>query len=175
VACRGRLRLIGGLCAALDYRCREKDLRINRQVQNDLQFITDSRKLSAIIANLLTNAIEYSPPGSAVGIMAEAREERLQIVVADAGPGIAAEDQERVFDRFCQLDSGSTKEHPGHGIGLSVSRALAQLLGGTLALESTPGQGCILTLALPAPAIRGETLEDAPDSNLFLFGTPENF
>ena len=167
--------VLKNLCERIEYRCREKGVTINLQVAGDLQFVSDQQKLALIVGNLLANAVDFSPVKSAVGLFAEVSGAALQIVVADAGPGIAAEDQGRVFDRFCQLDTGTTKQHRGHGLGLSVARSLAQLLGGSLTLESTPGEGCLLTLILPAPAVGAEVNDHATAGNLFMFDEPEIF
>ncbi|AMV71746.1 hypothetical protein JCM30471_01920 [Desulfuromonas carbonis] len=167
--------VLKSLCDRIEFRCREKGVAINLQVADDLQFVSDQQKLSLIVGNLLANAVDFSPPNSAVGLFAEVSGEALQVVVADAGPGIAPEDQDRVFDRFCQLDTGTTKQHRGHGLGLSIARSLAQVLSGSLTLESTPGEGCLLTLVLPAPAVGAEVTDHATAGNLFMFDEPEIF
>ncbi len=166
--------VVDSLCAALALRCDDKGSFILRHLPESLIFVSDAQKLAAIVGNLLANAVEFSPPGTGVEVLAACEETALKIVVGDSGPGIAPEDQGRAFDRFCQLETGTTKSHRGHGLGLSVSRALTELLGGTLTLESSPGQGCRLTLTLPAPVI--DAVADlATDANVFLFDAPESF
>ena len=167
--------LFDHLCSRFDYRCRERGVTFNRQLSGTPQFVSDQQKLALIVANLLANAVEFSPAGAAVGLFAEVVGAQLEVVVADAGPGIAPEDQERVFDRFCQLERGSTKRHRGHGLGLSIARSLAQLLGGRLTLESTVGEGSLLTLTLPAPTTAAAVTDLGTDGNLFLFDEPESF
>lgn len=163
------------ICAAMDHRCRERQITINRSLGENLLFVTDARKLALVIANLLANAIAFSPEGAAVGLMAELSDNRLQVDVADAGPGIPEQELERVFDRFYQVEQGTTKAHRGHGLGLSVARALAELLGGVLTLETTPGQGCLVSLSLPAPLVKAGDIDLATDGNLFLFDEEESF
>jgi signal transduction histidine kinase len=167
--------VLGSLCDRIDYRCREKRITILRQLEGDLQFISDQQKLALIVGNLLANAVEFSPPGATVNLLAEVDGEDLRILVIDAGPGLDTAHQERVFDRFCQLDRGTTKGHRGHGLGLSIARSLAQLLGGSLTLESARGEGCLLTLTLPAPAVGNMPAERGTAGNLFLFDEPETF
>jgi signal transduction histidine kinase len=167
--------VLESLCDRIDYRCREKKVAILRQLEGDLQVVCDQQKLALIVGNLLANAVEFSPSGADVNLLADVDEDELRILVIDVGPGIDPEHRERVFDRFCQLDQGTAKRHRGHGLGLSIARSLAQLLGGSLILESAPGDGCLLTLTLPAPAIGTVAVDTGTAGNLFLFDEPETF
>ncbi len=74
---------------------------------------------------------------------------RLRIAVTDTGPGIAEEDQAKIFDKFTQLDRGVTKAHGGTGLGLTIARDLTQMLGGTLEVDSSPGSGATFSILLP--------------------------
>lgn len=138
-----------------------------------LPFVTDPRMLQLMLRNLLANAIEFSPEGGVVDIDVLGEEGGVRIAVRDAGAGIAPADQEAVFDRFRQLDAGSTKSHRGHGLGLSITRSLAELLGGRVQLESAPGAGSTFTLVLPELAAAVQSL--APEGNFVLFGQTEWF
>jgi signal transduction histidine kinase len=75
------------------------------------------------------------------------------VSVADTGPGIAEADQDRIFEKFYQADASLTRETSGTGLGLAISKELAGLLGGRLAVQSTPGHGAVFTLALPVDPI----------------------
>ena len=79
----------------------------------------------------------------------------------DHGPGIPAADRERVFERFVQLDQSSTRRQGGTGLGLHLSRQLAELIGATLNISETPGGGCTFTLDVPGP-------DDAPAAPEFV-------
>lgn len=134
---------------------RNIDLKIKAQ-PNLPPAETDAGKLQQIVFNLLSNAIKFSPDGGVVTLSAELAEPthgqgvaRLRLSVADQGPGIAPEDQQRVFEKFSQLDASETREHGGTGLGLTISRELAQLLGGEIELDSMPGQGATFTLIIP--------------------------
>jgi signal transduction histidine kinase len=150
-----------------------KRISLRRGGLEILPLVTDPRMLLLMLRNLLANAIEFSPEGGVVTIEMQKGEGELRIAVRDAGSGIEAADQEAVFDRFRQLDAGSTKSHRGHGLGLSITRALAELLGGHVLLESAAGVGSTFTLVLPEVAAAVETL--APAGNFVLFGQTEWF
>lgn len=135
-----------------------------------LSFATDAEKLQAIVSNLLANAVEFSQPEGIVGLSLKIDLYGWLVVeVRDHGPGIAEEDQKRIFDRFVQVETGATRSHPGQGLGLSIARALTDLLQGTITVNSTPGDGATFTLALPPIEIADDEGMSADYGNLFLF------
>ncbi len=125
-------------------------------LNDDRSFRTDAAKLRCIVSNLLSNAIEYGA-GSPVEIKAGKTWANLNISVKDRGPGIDAADQGAIFERFKQLDGGSTKAHGGHGLGLSVVRALLDVLGGSITLTGGKGEGAEFKISVPE-GIRRETI-----------------
>lgn len=159
--------VIAGSVNKLCRRTAEKQVQISTARATGGSFPTDAQKLELIVVNLLANAVEFNVPGGRVDISASVDDRGLEIAIADTGPGIAAADREAIFDRFRQLDTGTTKEHRGHGLGLSICWALAELLGGTIDVDSRPGAGSRFVLVLPRPA--AEVGVRAPDANLFLF------
>lgn len=165
--------LVADLLAQLEHWHAGKNLSIRADVAAPLWFSTDAAKLHRMVLNLLANAVEFSPPGGEVTVTAVSADGMLRLSVRDQGPGIDAALHEAVFDRFRQLDAGSTKNHRGHGLGLSVIRALADLLGGSVVLEDAPGGGCRFTLTLPEAKV--ETDAAAEQGNVFLFGGAELF
>ena len=98
-----------------------------------------------ILVNLLGNAVRHSPERGTIAVIAERRGEQIAVTVADEGPGIAAADQERIFERYERV--GDTPG--GIGLGLAISRRLARSMGGDIELQSAPGQGARFTLVLP--------------------------
>ena len=109
---------------------------------------TDPDKLRQVLINLAGNAVKFTERGS-VFLGATACEGEMRFHVRDTGMGIAQEDHSRLFHPFTQLDTGLTRRHGGTGLGLYISRRLAEMLGGRIELESVPGNGSTFTLVLP--------------------------
>jgi heavy metal sensor kinase len=110
----------------------------------------DEDHLRRLLFNLLDNAIKYTPAGGRVTVRTECLNGRASLRVSDTGVGISPEHLPRVFDRFYRVDPARGRETGGLGLGLAISRAIAESHGGTLEIESTLGQGTRLTLTLPS-------------------------
>jgi PAS domain S-box-containing protein len=115
----------------------------------DGQVMTDRGKFLQIVLNLLSNAIKFTKEGSVELRVDCSGDGSLAVVVTDTGPGIDPDALDRVFQRFEQIPVGGEAKPAGSGLGLSISRKLAGILGGTLSVESTPGVGSAFTLRLP--------------------------
>ncbi|HEX7664004.1 MAG TPA: ATP-binding protein, partial [Polyangiaceae bacterium] len=121
---------------------------------------TDVAKLGQILRNLLSNALKFTERGH-VRVTAELQDgDRIAFRVEDTGIGLAPEDRERVFDEFTQIDSALQRKVQGTGLGLSLSRKFAELLGGSLTVESELGQGSVFTLSIPAKHVEVELVDD---------------
>lgn len=132
-------------------------------------FPTDAEKLQVIFSNLLANAIEFSGAETPVDVTIELLQEgRLSLHVKDHGIGIEEADQKKIFDRFVQLDSGATRLHKGHGIGLSVVKSLVELMEGEIVVDSRPGLGSSFMLLLPPAEVEGDSMF-ADGGNMFFF------
>jgi signal transduction histidine kinase len=110
---------------------------------------TDESKVSQILLNLLSNAVKFTETGR-VELELTSRQHDVLWVVRDTGVGVAPEEQERIFEPFRQVGPVHTKRGAGTGLGLSVARQLARMLGGELSLESAPGRGTTFFLRLPS-------------------------
>jgi signal transduction histidine kinase len=115
---------------------------------DDVRLYTDGGKVRQILLNLLTNAIKFTDSGEVV-IRSHSEAERVMVSVIDTGIGIAPENLERIFDPFWQVEQRSTRKVGGTGLGLSVSRTLARLVGGDIRAESELGKGSTFILTLP--------------------------
>ncbi|MFO0959935.1 MAG: ATP-binding protein [Isosphaeraceae bacterium] len=114
----------------------------------------DPGKIRQIVYNLLSNAIKFTPEGGRVTLRAYPAGRNVVIEVADTGIGIAAEDRDKIFEKFRQLNAPTvdgvlTREHQGTGLGLSIVRELCRLLGGDIVLDSEPGKGSTFTVQVP--------------------------
>jgi signal transduction histidine kinase len=107
----------------------------------------DERKLRQVVFNLLSNAVKFTPPGGRIDVSAELNDGRVEVAVADTGPGVAEEDQELIFEEFGQARGEGQRE--GTGLGLPLSRKFVELHGGRLWVESAGGEGSTFRFTLP--------------------------
>lgn len=141
--------LIDEIVAIAEPLALDKGLEFRRNVrQPDEAITTDAGKLRQVILNLLTNAVKFTGSGS-VSLEVELNQSQLDITISDTGRGIAADDLERIFEPFQQLEQGATRRVGGMGLGLSICSQLARVLGGELEVESTPGRGSTFRARIP--------------------------
>ena len=114
----------------------------------------DASRMRQLVLNLLTNAVKYTPSGGRVTLWLEQENGRVKLGVSDTGIGIAPGDLPHVFDRFWRADTARTRtsERPGVGLGLAISKWIAEAHGGTIDVQSRPGRGTTFTVTLPANA-----------------------
>ena len=135
-----------------------KNLMIVPSVGSDVPIMqTDPGKLQQVLYNFLSNAIKFSPSGDRIELTAERdAEDSVKVSVTDRGPGIEADKQAVIFEKFRQLDAGVTRSHSGTGLGLAISRELATLLGGSIGVRSAPGEGATFWIRLPVKIEAGQ-------------------
>jgi signal transduction histidine kinase len=132
----------------LGVRAREQGIIVDPpRAGESLPAVAEFRRVLQVLLNLLGNAIRYSPANSQVWIRIETEGERARVIVADQGPGLAADQQARIFEKFERLGRSGDG---GSGLGLYISRRLARAMSGELSVESAPGQGARFILDLPA-------------------------
>ncbi|MDI3213947.1 ATP-binding protein [Arthrobacter sp. AL12] len=119
----------------------------------------DPDRIEQTMTNLLSNAIKFSPGGEEVRLLVRSDAAGLSIQVRDQGRGIPAEDLERIFDRFQQVDGSDAREKGGTGLGLAICRTIAEQHGGRIWAESGPAGGATVTLTLPAADAAGLDLQ----------------
>ncbi|MBX3477849.1 MAG: response regulator [Brevundimonas sp.] len=134
-----------------DGRAAANGVRMTLDLPDDLpeRVRTDPLRFQQILFNLLSNAVKFTSEGTISITAAWRAPGRLEVAVADTGCGIPADRLARVFDGFEQVDAGTTRRFGGTGLGLTISRRLAELMGGDLYAESAPGRGSTFTLGLP--------------------------
>jgi signal transduction histidine kinase len=109
----------------------------------------DRQKLHLVLANLLSNAIKFTPEGGRIQAAVETRGNEVWVSVRDTGIGIPPREQERIFDRFYQVEPSLTRHFEGIGLGLSIAKGMVELHGGRIWVESVEGMGSSFTFALP--------------------------
>ena len=148
--------LVDEVLLELDHMVRPSNLVVKTKMQRTLPAIkSDRQKVKQILLNLLNNALKFTPSGSVT--IAGDFDDRARIVtiaVRDTGVGIPEESQAHVFEDFRQVDASTTRGYGGTGMGLSICRRLAQVLGGSIDLQSRVGEGSTFTLRLPTRAAR---------------------
>jgi len=107
----------------------------------------DERVTNQIIYNLLSNAVKFTPDGGSIEITAAREDGTVRIAVRDTGIGIAPEDQKKIFEEFRQV--GRERSREGTGLGLTLTKRFVELHGGSIAVQSTPGQGSTFSFTLP--------------------------
>ena len=126
------------------------DISITTDAPTGYRVLGDQPLLVTALANLVSNAIAYSPNGSRVSISRRRRGDTIEIAVTDRGFGIAREDQERVFERFFRVDKARSRATGGTGLGLAIVKHVAANHNGSIRLWSQPGTGSTFTLSIPA-------------------------
>ncbi len=158
--------LVGNVGEDFEHAAQEKNITLICEPGSAATLMGNSDALQRMLSNVLDNAIRYTPSGGTVKITGAVHNSNVDIVVEDTGIGIPAESLKHVFDRFYRVDKARTREQGGTGLGLSIARAIAEAHGGTITVESHPGEGSKFTVMLPARLeLRGhETLEQAQTS-----------
>lgn len=166
--------LIDSVVESFKFEAKKKKIKINIifdiKTENDQLFVfkTDPEKVKLILANLISNAINFSFENGAIDIKAWLEEGNLMISVKDNGIGISKENQKLIFDRFKRLDSGISSINRGHGLGLSVNKAIIDMLKGRIEIVSEHGMGACFTTCIPESDSPTEGF--ASDANETFFG-----
>jgi PAS domain S-box-containing protein len=132
------------------------ELILNYHRETPKRWLGDAGRIRQVLMNMVGNAIKFTSEGYVIvsiwnGTGSQGKE-RLHFAIEDAGIGISAEDQKRLFESFTQVDTSSTRQFGGTGLGLAISRKLVGLMGGEISLESAPGKGSCFSFALQLPA-----------------------
>nr|VFK27503.1 MAG: Signal transduction histidine kinase [Candidatus Kentron sp. MB]VFK32066.1 MAG: Signal transduction histidine kinase [Candidatus Kentron sp. MB]VFK75660.1 MAG: Signal transduction histidine kinase [Candidatus Kentron sp. MB] len=173
--------LIAGLVELVEPQIREKRLRIRVEFEEGapVSFVSDNEKVRQILKNFLSNAIKFTHEGCITlrighNTKDDGSERPLRISVLDTGVGIPSEKRQIIFEAFQQADGSTSRRYGGTGLGLTISRELAHLLGGRIHLDSEAGKGSVFSLLLPitwqpseefamrGQAIRGQVIAGSP-------------
>jgi PAS domain S-box-containing protein len=147
--------VVQSVIAATEGLAKSKNIDLRTAVAAKLPTgVGDERRLAQVLLNLVGNALKFTDAG-VVEISARCVDGRFDVRVRDTGPGIAAEDQQLIFEEFRQVDNTSTRRKGGTGLGLTITRRIVEMHGGTLAVESVLGKGATFIVDLPVRATGG--------------------
>jgi signal transduction histidine kinase len=150
--------IVQEICSRMEVLAQAKGLSLVSDIAPDVPTILfgDPMRLQQILANLISNAIKFTSAGSIHVRVYLHDPEHWAIQVIDTGPGILKEAQAYIFEPFRQVDGSMTRQHQGSGLGLSIVKQLANLMGGTVVLESEVGRGSTFTVWLPLQKVEEE-------------------
>ncbi|MDF2949869.1 MAG: hypothetical protein K0R07_1913 [Sedimentibacter sp.] len=124
----------------------EKNINVNKKIQNDVNMMGDMDYLKRIFVNILSNAIKYTNENGSVSISLEKLKEKIRITVRDTGIGIPKEDLKYIFERFYRSDLSRNRQTGGTGIGLTITKALVDAHEGTIKIDSEAGKGTVVII-----------------------------
>ncbi|WP_456385993.1 transporter substrate-binding domain-containing protein [Desulfolithobacter sp.] len=151
--------LIGEVVESLLPLARQKGLSLEVDIDSGIdRIISDKRRVRQVLINLVNNAIKFTDHGK-VRIDCVRRGKWVDVMVTDTGIGIRAEDLEQLFVPFQQLDAGITRQYGGTGLGLSICKRVVEMIGGTVSVQSTYGQGSRFTFTIPLAGEHGHGAE----------------
>ena len=126
-----------------------RSFNVRTSIRPELPLVAiDPIQIDQTLTNILENAVRFSPPGSEIAVSVSTWEREVEVRIADSGPGIPAEDRERVFEPFYKRDAGLGRG--GTGLGLAIARAIVQAHGGRVRIQGTPRGGTAVVVRLPA-------------------------
>jgi signal transduction histidine kinase len=131
-------------------------------IDPEWQVTVDPDRFVQVMSNLLSNAVKYSPQGGLVRVWSEQRGDHARLNVRDQGPGIPEDFRERIFEKFSQADSSTTREKGGTGLGLHIARRLVEHMQGRIGYESEAGRGSTFWIELPVTITESSTESALP-------------
>jgi len=127
----------------------QKDIAIEVQAEPDLPAVeVDVQRMVQVLANILDNAIRYTPEGGHISMRARAADGSVEIRIQDSGPGVPPDELERIFERFYRTESSRSRDNGGSGLGFAIARSIVERHNGRIWAESQPGQGLTVVLRL---------------------------
>ncbi len=168
-------QMIENLVETFKYEAKKKGITflvesdIEEGGENRFYFYTDAEKLKIILANLISNAVNFNHNEKKIILKVWLQETKLCISVTDHGVGVSEINKKIIFDRFKRLDTGINSIKRGHGLGLSVNKAILDLLNGSIDIESYPNKKTTFTVCLPPGEVPDNDTSGSSDGNEFLF------
>jgi two-component system sensor histidine kinase BaeS len=139
--------------AARKPEAKSKEIDLQIELPEELPEVdVDADRVTQVLVNLLDNALRYTPSGGWINLSAKGVQEGVAISIQDSGPGIPPEDLEHLFERFYRGDKSRQREEGGSGLGLAIAKSLVESQGGSIKVESLPGEGARFIIELPVSA-----------------------
>ncbi len=126
-------------------------------------FCADELRIQQVLSNLVSNAIKFTPPQGRVVVRAIQEADSLRLAVSDTGTGISLADQDRIFERFYQAETGPQSKAGGYGLGLAIAKLIVEQHGGRIGVESQPGEGSSFSFTIPLRAADAPCPPEAAD------------
>jgi signal transduction histidine kinase len=140
----------------------ERRIQLEIETSHDLpDAFIDANRIAQVLTNLLSNAIKFSPAGGRVRVSADGEGEAIRVSVSDRGAGIAPADLPKLFRKFQQIDSSSTRKAGGTGLGLVISKGIVEQHGGRIGVTSTPGEGSTFWFTIPVATLQDSAAPSA--------------
>lgn len=147
-------RLVNEVASLYQYQSERKNITFSLDVAPHLPTIeVDPGRMTQVLTNILDNAIRHTPEGGTILLSAHALNDQVELAIHDSGPGLKADDLQRVFERFYRADPSRQREDGGSGLGLAIAKSIVQAHGGQLSAESEPGKGLKVRVLLPKKSI----------------------
>lgn len=146
-------RLLREVASLYQYQTQRKNITLDLEINSPLSTIeVDPGRMTQVLTNILDNALRHTAEGGRIIIAAKQAQDQIEISIHDSGPGITAEDINRIFERFYRTDSSRQREGGGSGLGLAIARSIVQAHGGRIKAENEAGQGLKIVITLPKKA-----------------------
>jgi CheY-like chemotaxis protein len=162
------VKMVNNVSSIIEIRTVEKRQRLNVNIAPDVPqaVIGDEMRLSQILLNLLSNAVKFTAEDGEVGLAVKKigirdGKEEIEISVRDTGIGMTEEQMARLFNAFVQAESNIAKRFGGTGLGLAITKSISELMGGSVSVKSTLGEGSVFTVRVLLESCSGELLEEA--------------
>jgi signal transduction histidine kinase len=144
-------RLLQEVAALYQYQTQPKNIALDLDIASPLPAVeVDPGRMTQVLTNILDNALRHTPEGGRIVLSAREADDQVELAIEDRGPGLKAEDLERIFERFYRTDASRQRaEDSGSGLGLAIARSIVQAHGGQLSAESEAGKGLKVIIRLP--------------------------
>ncbi|HLO29576.1 MAG TPA: ATP-binding protein [Anaerolineales bacterium] len=144
-------RLLREVASLYQYQTQRQNITLDLDIASPLSDIeVDPGRMTQVLTNILDNALRHTPEGGKIILSANERDGQVELAIQDSGPGLKAEDLERIFERFYRTDNSRQREEGGSGLGLAIAKSIVQAHGGQLLAESEAGKGLKVIITLPA-------------------------